>query len=137
MAKPAATLHRKIARFGRTEDGTFTVEAVMWLPVFLFLFCLIADASLIFGKQAQVMRIMQDANRAMSIGRITSADGAESYIQSMIATFSENAVVTTTVSSGVIVSTVEMPAGDLTATGFISSFTDLTIRVTAQHLSEA
>lgn len=137
MAKHAATLRGQISRFMRAEAGAFTVEAVMWLPVFLFLFCLIADASLIFGKQAQVMRIMQDANRAMSVGRITSADGAETYIQSQIAILSENAVVSTTVSGGVIVSTVEMPAGDLTATGFISSFTDLTIRVTAQHLSEA
>lgn len=137
MASGAAILQRKIDRFRRSEDGAFTVEAVMWLPVFLFLFCLIADASLIFGKQAQVMRIMQDANRAMSVGRITSASGAESYIERQIATLSKNAVVTTTVAGGVIVSTVVMPAGDLTATGFISSFTDLTIRVTAQHLTEA
>lgn len=137
MAQKAATLQSAFCRFRRAEDGAFTVEAVMWLPVFLFLFCLIADASLIFGKQAQVLRIMQDANRAMSVGRITSADSAESYIAGQISSLTTNAVITTTVSGGVIVSTVEMPAGDLTATGFISSFTDLTIRVTAQHLSEA
>lgn len=132
-AKPA----RKTGPFLRDEKGSVTIEMVMWLPVILFLFCLIADASLIFGKQAQVMRVVQDANRALSVGRLQTDSDAEAYIASQIAWMTDRAVISTSVSGGVISSTVSIPARDMTATGFISTFTSLTVSVTAQHLSEA
>lgn len=137
MASKAATPSKRVRAFRSDESGSFTIEAVLWLPVFMFLFCLIADASLMFGKQAQVLRIVQDANRALSVGRIMTDTDAEAYIQQQMAAFSENAIITTTVVGGVISSTVEIPAGDLTATGLISSFDSLVLSVTAQHMSEA
>ena len=127
----------RLGAFIAGERGSFTVEAVMWLPVFMFLFCMIADTSLIFGKQAQVMRIVQDANRALSVGRFQTDAEAEAYIAEQIAWITQDAVVTTSVSSGIITSTVEIPAGDMTATGLISGFRSLTVSVTAQHMSEA
>lgn len=137
MLPAKGTAARRIRPFLHEERGAFTVEAVLWMPVFVFLFCLIADASLIFGKQAQVLRVVQDANRALSIGRFQSDLDAEAYITQQIAWFTQSAIVTTSVTNGVISSTVEIPAGDMTATGFISAFKSLTVSVTAQHLSEA
>lgn len=137
MACAGAMTRGRFRAFRRDEGGSFTIEAVLWLPVFMVLFCLIADASLIFGKQAQVLRIVQDANRALSVGRFTTGADAEAFIRQQMLPFSTNAVITTDIAAGVISSTVEIPAGDLTATGLISSFGSLTVSVTAQHLSEA
>lgn len=128
---------RKVRSFRRDDTGSATIEMVMWLPIIMFIFCLIADASLMFGKQAQVLRIVQDANRALSVGRLQSDMDAEAYIAQQIAWMTQNAIITTEVTAGVISSTVEIPAGDMTATGFISAFRSLTVSVSAQHLSEA
>ena len=107
------------------------------MPIFVLILCLVSDAALIFGKQAQVMRVVQDANRAMSIGRIMNTADAQTYVQQRIATLSPNATVATVLQSGIIVTTVTMPSSDLTATGLISSFTSINVRVTAQQMSEA
>lgn len=137
MVPGAKKTTRRVGPFLRDESGSFTIETVMWLPVLVFLFCMIADASLMFGKQAQVMRVVQDANRALSVGRLQSDAEVEAYIAQQIAWMTTNAVIATDVTNGVISSTVSIPAGDMTATGFISAFSSLTVNVTAQHLSEA
>lgn len=131
------SLREVFRRFLKEEQGSATIEAVIWTPIFVMILCFVADSALIFGKQAQVLRIVQDANRAMSIGRLMTAADAQAYIQSRISTLSPNATVSTNLQAGVIVTTVTMPSSDLTATGFISAFTTLNVQVTAQHMTEA
>ena len=125
------------AAFRRKEDGAATVEFVLWLPVIAFLFGLVADTAMIFGGQAQVLRVVQDANRAMSIGLVRNVDDAQSMIRAGIVGIAPNASVATTVHAGVIRSTVSIPVTDLTATGLVDSFTDFNVTVFAQHLAES
>ena len=37
----------------------------------------VADAALIYGGQARILRVVQDGNRAMSIGRVTDTNTLE------------------------------------------------------------
>jgi Flp pilus assembly protein TadG len=130
-------------RFTRHENGGVTIEAVLWMPVFVALLCLVADASLIFGRQAEVLRVVQDANRAMSVGKFgtdgdtDATDVAEAYIKDRINGLAPNATVDTTVTSGVIRTVVTIPSSDLTANTPIGFLDSLTIEVAAEHLSEA
>ena len=128
---------RVIATFRRKEDGAATVEFVLWLPVIAFLFGLVADTALIFGGQAQVLRVVQDANRAMSIGLVRTVDDTQSMILAGIVRIAPNATVETTVNAGVIRSTVFIPVTDLTATGLVDAFTKFDVAVFAQHLAES
>lgn len=127
-----AGLRRKAAR----EDGAATVEVVLWLPVMALLFALVADTAMIFGAQAQVVRVVQDGNRALSTGRMREAAEAQAQIKAQIAAISPGAVVTTTNVDGLISTTVAMPVTDLTATGLVDAFANFSVRVRAQHLSE-
>lgn len=113
------------------------MEFVLWLPIMAFLFAIVADTAMIFGGQAQVLRVVQDANRAMSIGRVRTIDATQGLILSGIANIAPNASVVTTVSGGLISSTVMIPVTDLTATGLVDSFTDFEVAVYAQHLAES
>lgn len=134
---PCFHWRRHLDRFARDPRGSATLEAVIWLPIFFLILCIVADASLIFNKQAQVMRVVQDANRAMSIGRLMTTADTQAYIQSRIAAISPNATVTTRLDAGVIITTVTMPSSDLTATTLVAPFSSLNVSVTAQHMSEA
>ncbi len=128
---------RLVGRFRRNEEGTATVEAVIWLPFLLFLLAFIADASLIFGAKAEVLRVLQDANRATSIGRLRTSQQTIDYITVRIGGISSSAVVTSVVTAGVVSSTVVIPASDLTATGMFGGMSDFNVRVNAQHMLEA
>ena len=58
-----------LKRFRRDERGSATIEAVPWLPLFVIFFVMIADVSLVFFRQTEVLRVVQDGNRALSVGR--------------------------------------------------------------------
>ena len=120
----------------RAEQGASTIEFVIWVPVFALLLGLVADAALIYGGQARILRVVQDGNRAMSIGRVTDTNTLESQIATQLRPLSARAVVSTTVTGGVINSSVTVPLSDLTATGLVAAFDGLTMTVSAQHMAE-
>ena len=74
-------------RFLRREDGSAMVEAVLWLPIFLVIFGLMVDSALVFHGQSKVLRVVQDANRNMSIGRLDTDDDVETYITTRLAVY--------------------------------------------------
>ncbi len=130
------TMHRLIKRFARDTSGNATVEFVIWLPMVLVAFGLTVDVSMIFHSQSQVLRIVQDANRNASIGRIRTPAEAESYVLDRLHKASATAEATSTITAGVISTSVTYPARDFQVLGFFSQFNDLEITVNSQHLIE-
>ena len=117
-------------------DGAATIEAVIWLPAFFAVFALITDASTIFGRQSQVLRVIQDANRNLSTGYFTTANQARADVLSRIGWISPHAVVATKVVGNVITTRVDLPLADITATGLVAAFASGTISVSADHVME-
>lgn len=76
---------RRLRRFSAREEGSSTIETVLWPPVFIGAFCLMADAAFIFNGQTIAMRTMQDANRNMSIGRLVTTDKVEDEVEPNLA----------------------------------------------------
>lgn len=118
------------------ENGSATIEAVLWLPVFIAFFCLIADASFIFFGQNKAYRIVQDANRKLSIGRLSTAAEVEQYIATQFSSFAPNAIIVSDVTGGTITTAALIPASDLVATGLITSLTNASVTIGASHLVE-
>lgn len=122
--------------FLRKEDGAATIEAVLWLPFFLLLFAALADISMIFFGQTRVMRIAQDANRNMSIGRFDTTDETEQFVIDNLGGFAPNATVETTVVAGLISTSVSVPLVDLEIFGVAEVFSDASLTVQTNHLME-
>lgn len=122
--------------FSCDEDGSATAEAVIWMPVFILLLGLIVDTSMILSGQAQALRVIQDANRSLSIGRIMTTSDAESFILDNLITLSPRVTVSTKVIDGMIISTAIIPASDLGSVGILPAFESIDIHVSAQHMSE-
>ncbi len=144
--KPARTAtrsapNRAIRRFLRAETGSATVEVVLWIPFFLFLLALIADASLLFNRQAQMLRDVQNANRAYSVGRLTTTAAVQNLLVNAYQPVSRNVQAVSTldtsaVSTGVIRTTLSVPARDVNSIGIIASIANINLSVTAQHYRE-
>lgn len=125
-----------LSRFRDDEDGSATVESLFWLPLFMFVLVLITDVSFIFFGKAQALRVIQDGNRALSVGRFNDTDSTKDFIEKALQGFSTNAVVVTTVDDGVVTSTATMPTTDLMAVGTIPGINNIKVVVTAQHFLE-
>ena len=127
---------RWVSRFRDDEAGSGTIEALFWFPIFVLFFVMIADTSLLFYGKAQALRVMQDGNRALSVGRLSSTDETRDFISAQLASLSEHAEVTTEVDNGLVISTVVMPSTDLMAVGSVPGFSRINISVTSQHFLE-
>ena len=130
--------NRTVGAFIRGQEGSATIETVLWLPFFIGIFGLIVDASLMFNAQAALTRTVQDANRAYSIGRIASASEAEAYVMARVGAAKNDTetTVVTTVTNGVINTTVTVAAGHYMAVGLFDAITNMKLNITAQHLME-
>jgi Flp pilus assembly protein TadG len=123
-------------RYLRKDDGNATVEFVMWLPVVLVLFGLTVDVSMVLHSQSQVLRIVQDANRNASIGRLQTTAEVEDYIESRLQASSDAADAVSSITAGVISTTVSYPARDFQILGFFQQFNSLTMNVNSAHMIE-
>ena len=129
-------------RFSLDERGSVTAESVLWLPVYLVFFALIADVSLMLHAQAKVTRIAQDANRHASTGYIVGDNNSEretnleAMIASSMAAISPNATIDSTYGAVSIATTIQMPVTDLEVVGLFARFSGITITVSTIHLLE-
>ncbi len=126
-----------IRRFSSNESGSVTVEAVIWFPIFAMLLAFIMNVSIVFFTESQMLRVVQDGNRAFSLGRMADDLEVEAYILSRLAYLDANLVVNTDISGGFIMTNLSAPAGQLMPLNLMTSaFDGITIMVSAQHVVE-
>lgn len=123
-------------RFARKEDGAATIEAVLWLPFYIMLFGLLADVSMVFHGQSKLLRIVQDANRNMSIGRLQTADEVINFVQTRAGAFATPTSVSNTVVAGLITTSITVPVRDLDLFGVAGVFKSAEMTVRSEHLME-
>lgn len=133
---PMRALTQRLQSLATREDGNATIEAVLWLPFFLAAFTFVADTTMIMHSQSAMLRIVQDANRALSIGKFQSENATEAYIEAALDYVTENAVATTSIVDGIITTTVAAPAADLDLMGMFAGLTSINVHVRAQQLLE-
>ena len=120
------------------ETGAATIEAVLWLPFFIFIFGLITDASLLFNTQSMLTRVVQDANRAYSIGLLKSEAETEDYVLARVgaARGEPDTTVETTYAYGIIRTKLVVPAGAYMAVGLFDALTGIHLTVTSEQVME-
>ncbi len=128
--------HVKRGQFFRDDDGAITVESVLWVPVFLLFFALIADVSLIFHGQAKALRIAYDGNRQASLGELATASDTQAAILARIQEFAPNATVNTTFGTEDIETRVVLPTNDMVAVGTITRIMNIDIKIQSSHMRD-
>jgi Flp pilus assembly protein TadG len=128
---------KEARRFFTDEDGSFTIESVVWMPIFAILIAIIMNVSMVFFGESQMMRVVQDANRAFSLGRFENELETETYILANLDNMDANFTVETTLSGGVITTELSAPAADLMPLNLMTSaFDSVDVSVFAQQLLE-
>ena len=101
---------RKRAGFLHRQDGSVSVEFIVWMPVFLILFGLIADAAGTYLIQASMWDTAMDCARRMSTGQYaTVSDVKTKCVQKeLLYAYKPYAITPTFASAGVPDDTVEI-----------------------------
>ena len=122
------------------EDGNATIEAVLWLPIFVLFFALIVDASLMFNAQANLTRVVQDANRLCSVKQLNSVTAMQDYIAKRLGSRVANATrteINTDCGTKTLVSTeVKVDAGLYMAVGAFDALDHIQLVVRGQQMRE-
>lgn len=126
-----------LSRFARNEGASATIESVLWLPVFVAFLGIVADGSVILSNRTMALKLVQDANRSLAVGRFTSTAQTEQFVLNNIRPTSPSATVTTTVNAGIITTRLAMPASEIDAVGIFGLLTGFTVGVRASHLRES
>jgi Flp pilus assembly protein TadG len=131
------TLSNLLTRFKEDERGVATIESLLWMPLFFYLFILITDVSFIFYGKAQGLRAVQDGNRAFATNQL-DRDEAEQRILTKLNSFAPGSTASTEYdgSTGLITTTATLPAASLMAVGSIPNFINLDIRIRESHYQE-
>ena len=101
ISLPAVTCRRRARRFLEDDNGSATIEAVLWLPLFFAIILVVMDASMAFNAQTRAMRIVQDTNRAFAVGRIATLAEAEPMMLARVAGISPGAAAASEVVDGI------------------------------------
>lgn len=126
----------RVSRFAHSETGAATIEAVLWLPMFVMIVALLADVSMMFHGQSRLLRVAQDANRNMSVGRLTTTDAVQAFAVDQLKNVSSNVTAKTTDINGLITTTISVPLNDLDLFGVAGIFSGAQMSVRAEHLKE-
>ena len=104
--------------------------------MFMGVVLLITNTSLVFYGQSQAMQVVQDGNRAFSVGRLQTVEETETYITERLAHLTEEPVVETVLHEGVVYTTVQLPVQDLAHIGNLEMFSNYNVHVGSQMYVE-
>lgn len=127
----------KISAFLRGEDGSYTIESVIWLPIYVFILAIMMNVSMVFFNESQMLRVVQDSNRSFAVGRIDSLEAAEQYVLDRLAYLNVTPVVNSQLVDGIIYTNLSVPATQLMPFSMLHKFFQETdIVVSAQQIVE-
>lgn len=82
------TLTSFLRRKARDESGAATIEAILWLPMFFYILALSVDVTMVFHSYSRIIRVVEDVNRGLSVGRIKTIDEGKARITADLSNYS-------------------------------------------------
>lgn len=135
--KPFNSAHF-LRRFWSNEDGSPTVESVIWIPIFVAVLVLMTNLSLVFYEQSSISRVVQDTNRLVALRYLTDEAAAEAYLNTQLSDIAGIMTANTEIAGLYVTTTVTVPALGLMPLNFTGDwFQGANIVVVGSQLLEA
>jgi hypothetical protein len=92
---------------------------------------------MIFFRESEMLRVVQDGNRSFSLGRLDSATEVQDYVRTRVFSLSPNMTVATTISGGFVTTNLKAPVSDFLPVKLGTSLFDgVNVSVNARHIVE-
>jgi len=86
---------RRLRSFAQ-DDGTVTVEFMLWMPLIFTIILFTVDVALIYLKQADMWNVARDISRRMSVSNSYTNASAQTDAQNQLFTSLSSATITAT-----------------------------------------
>lgn len=127
----------RIAAFITDQEGSYTIESVIWLPIYVFILAIMMNVSMVFFNESQMLRVVQDSNRSFAVGRINTLEAAEQYVRDRLSYLEVTPVVNSQLVDGIIYTDLSVPATQLMPFSMLHKFfAGTNIIVSAQQIVE-
>ena len=83
-----------VSQFLRDEQGTVTIESVLWMPVYVVIMVAAIDATILYLHHTEMWNVSRDVARRIALGDMTEADAA-ALVQKELSLYSSGYVVAT------------------------------------------
>lgn len=123
-------------RLVQDSRGSLTIEAVLWIPLFVFLILLVVDVSNIYLKQSEAMRIVHAGNRALSVDPLLTPLETKAAITEKLTKAVSGAKADTDIIDGYIVTTVDLPFSAMMISSSLPFIGGKMLKLTARHMVE-
>jgi TadE-like protein len=131
VRSPKSLLRRMV----RDEGGAATVEAILWLPMFFYILALSVDVTMVFHGYSRIIRVVEDVNRGLSVGRIKTIDEGKTRIVATLSNY-KGVVSDIKIIDNVIVTNVSVPVSSLAFLGAVKPMMDKSVLVKTQQFVE-
>lgn len=121
--------------FTGDESGAATVEAILWLPTLFYVLALSVDVTMVFHGYSRVIRVVEDVNRGLSIGRIKTITEAKAKIASNLSNY-KSVQSSVAIVDGVVVTNVSVPVTSLVFLGALNPVLSENIQIRTQQYVE-
>ena len=97
----------KLKNFCRDDDGSYTVEIVLWVPALLVAFQFVTDATVAMLTQQNFYNVARDASRMVALGQRTTEE-AQDFIYTTLSDVEELRA-SVLIDNNLVTSTIEAP----------------------------
>ncbi|MCA0042662.1 TadE/TadG family type IV pilus assembly protein [Celeribacter litoreus] len=122
--------------FRTSDDGSATIETVIWLPFLILFFVFTAEVSNVLFTKTKMEQIVTDANRMFSVGVFQDTTELDTFVLAQLADISADATYTSSVGSQMITSLAVVPVSDVLITSFYGSWFDFKISASSTQYVE-
>lgn len=117
------------------EDGSATIEFVLWVPVFVLILGLIFDVSYVFMSQSRMQDAVADASRRWAVGTLTQQE-AEAYASSAAIIRGHTPAASGSEANGAVTMTLSIPVTNITTFQVMNFVVSDQLTVSATQLKE-
>lgn len=122
-------------RFWRDESGSTTVEAVIWVPIFVLIMVTVADISFMFTTNASMWDTALDTSRRLARHQLDS-NGAVSYARNELLGNSRDYSVQVQETYEDVTVTITLPISEAGLLGVVAAAWSGTVRARVSMLRE-
>lgn len=111
--------------FCADEDGSATIEFLLWLPILMFILALMIDASMAFARQSHIWRVATEVSRSLSTGTLKASE-----VTGRVAAMSQGITVYSakvTQNGALVTTTISVPLMSAAFMGLLGRFTQAPI----------
>lgn len=136
MSLRALRVRNSLKKFCRKEEGSTTIEFILWIPIFVIIVGLVIDLCFLFLAQSRLYDVTAEGVRRWAVLQIKTGTEAETFVENNVQFRGAPVSATASTAGGAVIITATMDPADIVLTGVLNIVAGGSISATVVQLQE-